>query len=44
MVATGNNRKTFNIMYLHYLQNNIRKIKHAERFRTNRMVPFLIML
>ena len=30
MVATANNWRTFNIMYLHYLQNNIRKIKHAE--------------
>ena len=27
MVATANNRGTFNIIYLHYLQNNIRKTK-----------------
>ena len=27
MVATANNRRTFNIIYLHYLQNNSRKIK-----------------
>ena len=37
IVATANNRGIFNIMYLRYLQNNIRKIKYAERFRTYRL-------
>ena len=27
MVATANNRRTFNIIYLNCLQNNIRKTK-----------------
>ena len=27
MVATANNRRAFNIIYLHYLQNNIQKIE-----------------
>ena len=33
MVAATNNRRTFNIMYLYYLQINIQKIKYSKIFR-----------
>ena len=40
MAAIANNRRTFYSIYIHYLQNNIQKIKSAEDFPRNRM-PFI---
>ena len=33
MVATANNRRTFNIIYSHYLQNNLQKQNKLNVFR-----------